>query len=70
MRVKTPQNVLTDHTIWISAVDTQHSIYYFKTYKNKTIIKIVLKDFLKARICYVIEILSETKRRHEDVLKG
>ena len=39
--------VLTDYTVWTSVVDTQKSIYYYKTYSSQSVEKIDLAKALK-----------------------
>jgi len=68
VRQKTPDEVFTDYTVWTSAVDTKNGVYYYKTYKNQSIKKVVLKDVLNQAKGKVTVIDSETPRAYESVL--
>ena len=70
VRQPTPDGVHTDYTVWTSAVDTKNSVYYYKTYKNQNVRKLVLKDILEKANgkMYVIE--SETPLTYDTVIKN
>ncbi len=67
IRQPTPDGVHTDYTVWTSVVDTQNSIYYYKTYKNQAAKKLVLKDVLKQVKGKMTVIKAETPRNYESV---
>ena len=67
VRQPTPDGIHTDYTVWTSVVDTQNSIYYYKTYKNQRIKKMVLKDVLKQVKGKMTVIKAETPRTYETV---
>lgn len=67
IREKTPDEVFTDFTVWTSAVDTKNAVYYYKTYKNQAIKKVVLKDMLEKAGGKILIIPSETPREYQDV---
>jgi len=67
IREKVEKNVLTDYTVWTSAVDTKNKMYYYKTYKNQAIKKLDLLEILKASKGKILTIESETKRTYETV---
>jgi len=70
VRQPTPDGVHTDYTVWTSAVDTKNAIYYYKTYKNQSIKKVVLKDLLDEAKGEIKVISSETPRMYESVMKN
>lgn len=67
IKENTKTGVLTDYTVWTSVVDTQNSIYYYKTYKNQAAKKLVLKDVLKQVKGKMTVIKAETPRNYESV---
>lgn len=67
IREKTKGGVLTDYTVWTSAVDTKNKIYYYKTYNNQSIRKLNLPEILKASKGKITIIESETNRSYEAV---
>lgn len=70
VRQPTPNGVHTDYTVWTSAVDTKNSVYYYKTYKNQNVKKLVLKDILNQAKGKILVIDSETPRTYENVINN
>jgi choloylglycine hydrolase len=67
IREKTEGQLLTDYTVWTSAVDTKNKIYYYKTYKNQSVKQLNLIEILKAVKGKVTIIESETQRSYDKV---
>jgi choloylglycine hydrolase len=67
IREKAKEGVLTDYTVWTSAVDTKNKMYYYKTYKNQTVQRLDLLQLLKKVKGKVTIIESETPRGYESV---
>jgi choloylglycine hydrolase len=67
VRQKTANEVLTDYTVWTSVVDTENSVYYYKTYKNQAVKQMVLKDVLAQAKGEMLVISSETPRDYQKV---
>ena len=70
VRQPTPEGVHTDYTVWTSAVDTKNSVYYYKTYKNQNVRKLVLKDILEEAKGKMFVIESETPLTYDQVIKN
>ncbi len=67
VRQKEEAGVLTDYTVWTSAVDTKNQYYYYKTYKNQAIQKLDLHKILKKVKNKVTVIPAEVPRTYSEV---
>ncbi len=67
IKEKINDGVLTDYTVWTSAVDTKNKMYYYKTYKNQSVKKLDLRQILKKVKSKITIIESETARSYETV---
>ncbi len=67
IKEKAESTVLTDYTVWTSAVDTKNKMYYYKTYKNQAVQQLDLLKMLKAVNGKVTIIESETARDYNKV---
>lgn len=55
---------LAEYTVWTSVADTRSSIYYFKTYKNQSVMKVDLKEVLAKTNGKPMTISSEIPRKY------